>query len=206
VTFGNGVVTTSTYANSGNTTCPQQNFRLCTLKTTGGSGSSTLNSGLLAHWKLDEGSGTTASDASGNGRTGTVNGGATWTTGTVNGALSFDGVNDHVAVPTTIGDRAAFSVALWFKTSSTQIGKVWAEDDSTTGTPYIFLSVNENVVGDAEFGYRDNNGVWTGLAVGASNLNNGQWHLLVAVQRSKSDRDSLSTASRAGSARRPPGP
>ncbi|NOT96522.1 MAG: RHS repeat-associated core domain-containing protein, partial [Nitrospira sp.] len=32
-TFGNGVVTTNTYANTANATCPQQTFRLCTLKT-----------------------------------------------------------------------------------------------------------------------------------------------------------------------------
>ncbi len=32
-TFGNGVVTTNTYANTGNATCTQQTFRLCTLKT-----------------------------------------------------------------------------------------------------------------------------------------------------------------------------
>ncbi len=32
-TFGNGVVTTYTYATTRNGTCPQQTFRLCTLKT-----------------------------------------------------------------------------------------------------------------------------------------------------------------------------
>jgi RHS repeat-associated protein len=32
-TFGNGVVTTHTYANTANATCTQQTFRLCTLKT-----------------------------------------------------------------------------------------------------------------------------------------------------------------------------
>ena len=32
-TFANGVVTTNTYANTNNTTCTQQTFRLCTLKT-----------------------------------------------------------------------------------------------------------------------------------------------------------------------------
>ncbi|MGB4895382.1 MAG: hypothetical protein WBO94_12800, partial [Nitrospira sp.] len=38
-TYGNGVSTTTTYANANNTVCGQQNFRLCTLKTTGpGSG------------------------------------------------------------------------------------------------------------------------------------------------------------------------
>lgn len=47
-TYGNGVTTTKTYANTANSVCSQQNFRLCTLKTNGpgsgggsGSGSST---------------------------------------------------------------------------------------------------------------------------------------------------------------------
>src|SRR5439155_9177521 len=33
LTFGNGVITTYTYSNSGNMSCTQQNFRLCTLQT-----------------------------------------------------------------------------------------------------------------------------------------------------------------------------
>ena len=55
-------------------------------------------SGLVAHWKLDEGSGTTASDASGGGNTGTLVNGPVWTSGKVVSALSFDGVNDKVSV------------------------------------------------------------------------------------------------------------
>ncbi|MEX5213392.1 MAG: DNRLRE domain-containing protein [Nitrospiraceae bacterium] len=45
-TFGNGVTTTNTYAQTSNSTCPQQSFRLCTLKTTGpmtGGSSNTLS-------------------------------------------------------------------------------------------------------------------------------------------------------------------
>lgn len=52
-------------------------------------------SDLVAHWKLNEGSGTAISDSSGNGRSGVMNG-ATWTAGNVGNALSFDGVNDYV--------------------------------------------------------------------------------------------------------------
>ena len=53
---------------------------------------------LVGYWRFDEGTGTTATDSSGYGNHGTVNG-ATWTSGQVNGALSFDGVNDRVEVP-----------------------------------------------------------------------------------------------------------
>ena len=41
--------------------------------------SAALDSGLIGHWKLDEGSGTTSADSSGNGNTATLTG-ATWTT------------------------------------------------------------------------------------------------------------------------------
>ena len=53
--------------------------------------------GLVAAYSFDEGSGTAVSDASGNGNTGTI-AGSTWTTGRYGGALSFDGIDDHVAL------------------------------------------------------------------------------------------------------------
>ena len=53
--------------------------------------------GLISYWKFDEGSGTTAYDSVG-ANNGTVYG-ANWTTGKVDGALSFDGVDDYVNVP-----------------------------------------------------------------------------------------------------------
>jgi len=55
-----------------------------------------ITTGLVGYWKFDEGSGTTAADSSGNNNTGTVNGGAAWTTGKLNQALSFDRANDYV--------------------------------------------------------------------------------------------------------------
>jgi len=53
--------------------------------------------GPISYWKFDEGGGTTAYDSAGT-NNGTVYG-ATWTTGRIDGALSFDGVNDYVRVP-----------------------------------------------------------------------------------------------------------
>src|SRR5882762_4802922 len=54
--------------------------------------------GLSAAYAMDEGSGTTISDKSGNNNTGTLTNGPTWTTGKYGGALLFDGVDDRVRV------------------------------------------------------------------------------------------------------------
>ncbi len=58
---------------------------------------------LLAYWKLDETSGTTANDASGHSRTGTYSGPTLSGTTFLNGdpAPSFDGVNDNVNLYTS---------------------------------------------------------------------------------------------------------
>ena len=57
-------------------------------------------SATLAHWTFDEGSGTVANDASGNGHTGTIIG-ADWTTGKSGSALYFNAADfgDYVQVP-----------------------------------------------------------------------------------------------------------
>jgi hypothetical protein len=78
----------------------------------------------VSHWKFDEGSGTTAYDSVGT-NDGTVYG-ATWTTGQINGALSFDGVDDYVDIPYNSNlDRNAsegISLSVWFKLNSYPAG------------------------------------------------------------------------------------
>jgi hypothetical protein len=54
----------------------------------------------IAHWTLDDGGGSIASDEMGS-NPGTVTNGPTWTTGVHGGALHFDGVNDYVEVPSS---------------------------------------------------------------------------------------------------------
>ena len=53
---------------------------------------------LVGYWSFDEGFGTVAFDASGNGFDGTLTGDPQWVTGQVGGALEFDG-DDSVEIP-----------------------------------------------------------------------------------------------------------
>ncbi len=51
---------------------------------------------LVAWWRLDDGSGSSARDSSGNDSHGTLRGDPQWTTGKIGGALDFDGDGDYV--------------------------------------------------------------------------------------------------------------
>jgi hypothetical protein len=73
--------------------------------------------GPVAQWKFDEGSGTSAKDATDNNNDGTISG-ATWTSGKFGSALSFDGTDDYVNISTSSSIDDAFSnitIVAWIK-------------------------------------------------------------------------------------------
>ena len=76
-----------------------------------------LQDGLVAWWKLDETSGTTALDATGNGNHGTLRSGPVWqpSGGQIAGGLEFDGVDDDIKVnrSASLEPSSAITVALW---------------------------------------------------------------------------------------------
>ena len=81
-------------------------------------------SGLVAAWGFNEGSGTTVSDVSGSGNTGTIQG-ATWSTlGRFGNALSFDGSNDIVLVPSSasLNMTTGLTVSAWVFPTGSQSG------------------------------------------------------------------------------------
>lgn len=76
-------------------------------------------SSLIAHWRFDEGAGTTAADSSGNNRTGTLVNGPQWVAGQVGaGALSFDGLDDYV-VTADIPKPTDLTLSAWIYPTAT---------------------------------------------------------------------------------------
>lgn len=80
-------------------------------------GGDAINLSPVAHWALDDNSGSTATDSSQTANDGTLNNSPTWTSdGVYSGALQFDGSNDYVEVPhddAYLADNG--TVTFWFK-------------------------------------------------------------------------------------------
>ncbi len=77
-------------------------------------------SNLLAHWRFEETSGTTAADSSGNGYDGSLSGGASWSSAAKigEGAVQLDGTDGVVDLGTRAAfDLTEFTIAGWFRTS-----------------------------------------------------------------------------------------
>ena len=71
-----------------------------------------LQNGLVGYWSFDDGTGTIASDSSGNGNIGTLVNGPSWiTSGEIAGALFFDGVDDYVSF--TSQAQSIISISAW---------------------------------------------------------------------------------------------
>jgi hypothetical protein len=83
-----------------------------------------FTSNLVMWLRLDDGTGTTASDSTGNGHTGTLQNGPLWAIGTKVGSVVLDGTIDYISVPNSSAlGPAAISVALWIKAD------VWSSSD-----------------------------------------------------------------------------
>jgi len=111
-----------------------------------------LTTGLVGHWKLDEGSGTTTADSSGNGNNGTIAGNPTWpagspaTTASNPHSLALDGTDDQVAVGVAGFNmlNQSRTVSLWFNYTAAP----------TTGNDTFFSVSNRSVSLPAGAGFQ----------------------------------------------------
>jgi hypothetical protein len=101
-----------------------------------------LTSGLVAFYKFDETSGTTAADSSGNNHTATLAGGATFSAGLQNNAVTLSGNSQYVSLPTGIlSGLSTISITAWVKlTMSPQWNRIF--DFGSDTTTYMFLTPN----------------------------------------------------------------
>ena len=84
------------------------------------SGANDLTTGLLIHLPMDEGTGTTAEDATVNNKDGTLVNGPTWGAGHIGaGAVVLDGTNDFVEIASPALPTGDFTYSLWVKRANT---------------------------------------------------------------------------------------
>jgi hypothetical protein len=132
--------------------------------------------------KLDETSGSLASDASGNGRNGALASVASWqaTGGIENGALEFHGGTDAVELPADVLNGASdLTVCLWFKTSSISTSQTLLSSVGATGIPEWAIGIENNNTIRVDSG----GGLAASWGIGR-NLSDGLWHQLVITRDS----------------------
>lgn len=136
--------------------------------------------GLVAYWKLDETSGTTAYDSSGDHHDGTVEGNSVWTTGQVNGAIELDGTGDFVDCGD--GDWAnqteEITVSAWIKCI---FNKPWQAIVTKGDTSWRLF--RDSASGDSNNASFTLNGTGFTPAVSGStgSVSDNQWHHIVGT-------------------------
>lgn len=137
----------------------------------------------IAYWRLDEGSGTTATDSISS-LNGTITN-AVWADGYIGKALSFDGDGDYVAIPNDDSlqyeANESFSICLWFNASAGEMdygAGGWLYDSSYWGKG-CFIRVGNG--GGINFFIKDQLGtdsqIWSKYK-----LNDNQWYFIAAIR------------------------
>jgi hypothetical protein len=132
---------------------------------------------LVAHWKFDEGSGTVAADATGNGLSGTLRNGPTWSTGRIGGALAFNGTNQYVDVGSSpkLHFSGAYTVAAWVNLTDVGGDKYhYFLGDYTAKGDACSLALRAFKDGRGQFFWEYPAGVWTVVQTKAA-LPVGRW-------------------------------
>lgn len=109
-----------------------------TVQATQGSVSATLPlaitpTGLVGWWRFNEGSGVTAADSSGGRNSATLVNGISWSSGPIGGAVSANGANQYVSIPSIdLSGTSAVTMAAWVNVAwTTTAAAVLAEDTAT---------------------------------------------------------------------------
>jgi fibronectin type 3 domain-containing protein len=180
--------TTTTYSDSGLVASTSYSYRVRAADAAGNlSGYSPIATattqaaslGPAIAYAFNEGTGTTTSDASGNGVAGTLTNGPTWIAGKYGTAVSFDGNDDKVALPSSFDVSALpFTLEAWIRpTNFNSWHAIFSKRTSysaagmrfdvglVTGTGQVYVTTFRST---ATFSYSPPLNAWTHIAVVAS--------------------------------------
>jgi hypothetical protein len=142
---------------------------------------------LVSHWKFDEGSGTIAYDSAGD-NDGTIYGEAVWTTGQIDGALDFDGVDDYVDCGTgpAITGTGTFTSSAWVKVTELPVSGalVVVNQRSTLANDGSYLI---DVLSSGYVHFEVFNGGYGFYFNSDVSVGDGFWHHIVGVRTSTTE-------------------
>ncbi|MGI9533778.1 MAG: LamG-like jellyroll fold domain-containing protein [Thermodesulfobacteriota bacterium] len=140
-------------------------------------------SGLIAHWELDESGGTTALDSAGF-NDGILNNGPVWQPGSgkLQGALEFDGVDDYVDLGTLdIEGGTGLTLSAWIMADDFDVhdSRIISKTTGISGTNHYWMLSTINQTG-LRFRLKTG-GTTTTLKSGTGELQAGAWYHVAAT-------------------------
>jgi hypothetical protein len=149
-----------------------------------GSAAESLSNGLVGYWKLDENTGTSTADSSGNGFTGTLTNSPTWTSaGKFGSAVSFDGAQVSNSDVIDMGDQTAlelstFTISAWvYRSGACAFSTCPIFDKGMSGNIGYSLELADSIGYKARLSIRDGLQAVTGTTTIATNT----WYHIAAT-------------------------
>ena len=138
---------------------------------------SVLPNATYATWPFDTGTGTQAYDLSMNSDDATLVAAPTWTTGIVGQAVTLNGSSQYVATSKQVVNPTAFTLEIWFKSTSSSGGRLMGLGDAQTGAStnrdrQLYLNNSGQII------FGTNPGTFKTVTT-ASSYNDGSWHHVV---------------------------
>lgn len=134
--------------------------------------------GLGLYYRFDEGFGSDVMDSSGSENHGSAGASANWASSDapvyINSALVLDGINDYATISHLVSNPQTFSLGLWFRTTTTQGGRLIGFSSDLTGSSLHYdRMIYMNNSGQLLFGVHS-----SGPRVVTSPMayNDGYWH------------------------------
>lgn len=153
-----------------------------------------LNKGIVGYWKLDDGSGTSAADASGNANTGTLVSSPTWGAGKIGGAVTFNGTSQYVDMGsagsgTSLAITGNLTLSAWIKRAAVpevdQDRVILERNDSTGSIETYYFEVGGGhglADGYLSSGFDKGGGQYQGVNTASAVITDKNWHHVVAVR------------------------
>ncbi len=145
--------------------------------------------GPVGYWKMDENTGTSAYDSSGNNSTGTFTGSPIWSPGKFGSALKFNGSTDYVDTNNqfNFNHSQSFTVNTWLKTSPLTGNQAYSIIDKGNG----FINTYSLILGwcngqSAHLAtfliYDSSTQISVNKCTGGTQINDNKWHYLTGVR------------------------